>query len=58
MSKKTEDKKVKSNFDINNALTNVNRYLKEGFMLYIENEKITSQKQFDKLYNEYKEFKV
>lgn len=55
MTKQNEEKEVKSTkFDINTALTSVNRYLKEGFILYIKDEKITSQKQFDKLYDEYK----
>ena len=55
MSKK-KDKEAES-FDLNIALSNVNRYLKAGFIEYIDGEKVTSQRQFDKLYKEYKEFR-
>lgn len=58
MSKKGESKKEsKSSFDLDEALSNVNRYLLPGFVAYIKDEKVTSQKQFDKLYNDYKEFR-
>lgn len=49
-----EEKKIKSKFDLETRLSNVNCYLKDGFIEYIRNEKVTSQKQFDKLYNKYK----
>ena len=51
MSKKNEKK---SKFDLEENLSKVNRYLLPGFMEFIKSEKVTSQKQFDKLYNEYK----
>ncbi len=57
MSKKKEEKKIESKFNLEEALSNVNRYLKQGFLEYIKNEKVTSKKQFDKLYNDYKEFR-
>ncbi len=57
MSKKKDDNKEDSKFDLESALSNVNRYLKPGFLEYIKDEKVTSQRQFDKLYNEFKEFK-
>lgn len=58
MSKKEDDKKKDSkSFDLEESLSIVNRYLKPGFIEYIKDEKVTSQKQFDKLYNEFKEFK-
>lgn len=62
MSKKKETKKTKSepkneDFDLDGALSTVNRYLLDGFVEYIADEKIASQKQFDKLYNDYKELK-
>ena len=56
MSKK-ENKKNDSKFDLDTALSTVNRYLLDGFKDYIKDEKVTSQKQFDKLYNDYKEFR-
>ena len=52
MSKKNENKE-EVKFDLTVALSTVNRYLKPGFIEFIKDEKITSQKQFDKLYNEY-----
>ena len=57
MSKKKDDNKEDSKFSLESALSNVNRYLRPGFMAYIKDEKVTSQRQFDKLYNEFKEFK-
>lgn len=57
MSKKKDDNKEDSKFSLESALSNVNRYLKPGFLEYIKDEKVTSQRQFDKLYNEFKEFK-
>lgn len=57
MSKKKDDNKEDSKFDLESVLSNVNRYLLPGFLAYIKDEKVTSQRQFDKLYNEFKEFK-
>ena len=57
MSKKKDDNKEDSKFSLESALSNVNRYLLPGFLEYIKDEKVTSQRQFDKLYNEFKEFK-
>ena len=57
MSKKKDDNKEDSKFSLESALSNVNRYLLPGFLAYIKDEKVTSQRQFDKLYNEFKEFK-
>ena len=57
MTKKKTDKKEDAKFDLATALSNVNRYLKEGFLEFIKEEKVTSQKQFDELYNDYKEFR-
>jgi len=54
MSKKNE---TKAKFDLDKSLSNVNRYLKPGFVKFINGEKITNQKQFDKLYNDYKELR-
>lgn len=52
--KKVENK---SKFDLEESLSTVNRYLLPGFMEFIKDEKVTSQKQFDKLYNDYKELR-
>lgn len=59
MTKKKEEKqkKAESNFNLDDALSNVNRYLKPGFIEHIKGENVTSQKQFDKLYNEFKELR-
>lgn len=56
MSKKEKDK-TESKFNLDEALSTVNRFLKAGFLEYIKDEKVTTQKQFDKLYNDYKEFR-
>ena len=42
-------------FQLETAILTVNRYLRQGFTEYIRDKKITTQKQFDKIYNEYKE---
>ena len=55
--KKESKKKEESKFDLDEALSNVNPYLRAGFMAFIKDEKVTTQKQFDKLYNDYKEFR-
>ena len=56
--KKEETKKeVDSNFNLDEALLTVNRYLKPGFIEYIQGKDVTTQKQFDELYNEFKELR-
>lgn len=57
MSKKEDTKEKGSKFDLESALSNVNRYLKPGFLEYVKDEKVTTQRQFDKLYNDYKELR-
>ena len=58
MSKKNETKtESNSKFELETALSTVNRYLRQGFIEFIKNEKVTTQRQFDKLYNDYKELK-
>ena len=57
MTKKKDKTKNESKFDLTIALSTVHPYLLDGFKEYIKDEKITSQEQFDKLYNEYKEFR-
>lgn len=57
MSKKEDTKEKGSKFDLESALSIVNRYLREGFLEYIKDEKVTTQRQFDKLYNDYKELR-
>jgi len=60
MTKKKEKKsepEEKEDFNLAEALSTVNRYLIPGFSEYIKDEEIKSQKQFDKLYNDYKEFR-
>ena len=57
MSKKKTEKEGAVSFDLETALSTVNRYLLEGFIEYIKGEKVTTQRQFDKLYNDYKELK-
>lgn len=46
--------KKQNDFNLKEELSNVNRYLKQGFTEYIKNKKVTDKKQFDKLYNEFK----
>jgi len=58
MSKKNETKtESNSKFELDIALSNVNRYLLHGFKDWIKDEKVTTQRQFDKLYNDYKELR-
>ena len=57
MTKKKEETKKESKFDLDKSLSNVNRYLLPGFKEFIRGEKVTSQKQFDKLYDTYKEIR-
>ena len=57
MSKKKNETKSDSQFELDVALSNVNRYLLQGFKDWIKDEKVTTQRQFDKLYNDYKELK-
>ena len=59
MSKKTNDKKETKteSFSLEDSLSCVNEYLLPGFLEFIKDEKISTQKQFDKFYNDYKEFR-
>ena len=57
MSKKKNETKSDSQFELEVALSNVNRYLLSGFKEFIKDEKVTTQRQFDKLYNDYKELR-
>lgn len=57
MSKKDSKTESNSKFELDIALSTVNRYLLEGFLEFIKGEKVTTQRQFDKLYNDYKELK-
>lgn len=54
MTKKKEDKK---DFDLESNLKQVNPFLKDGFIIFIHDKQIATQKQFDKYYKEYKELK-
>lgn len=57
MSKKKTETKSDSKFELETALSNVNRYLLPGFREFIKDEKVATQRQFDKLYNDYKELR-
>ena len=57
MSKKKTETKSDSKFELETALSNVNRYLLPGFLEFIKDEKVATQRQFDKLYNDYKELR-
>lgn len=57
MSKKKTGKEEAVSFDLETALSTVNRYLLPGFKEYIRDEKIATQRQFDKIYNDYKELR-
>ena len=57
MSKKKNETKSYSQFELDVALSNVNRYLLSGFKEFFKDEKVTTQRQFDKLYNDYKELR-
>ena len=46
---------ARTGFDVENALLTVNRFLREGFKSFIEDKKVKSQKEFDKLLQEYGE---
>ena len=50
----TEEPK-KEDFDVEKALLTVNRFLREGFKSFIEDKKVKTQKEFDKLLTEYGE---
>lgn len=54
MTKKKEDKK---DFDMESSLKQVNPFLRDGFILFIQDKQIATEKQFDKYYKEYKELK-
>lgn len=51
----TEEPKKETPFDVENALLTVNRFLREGFKSFIEDKKVKTQKEFDKLLQEYGE---
>ena len=57
MTKKKEDEKTNSNFDLDSELTDYpcSRMLKEGFKSYIESKNITirSKSDFTKKFNDY-----
>lgn len=53
--KNTKKEKAEPKFDLEAALSTVNKYLLPGFKEYIKPVEVTSQKQFDELYNNYKE---
>lgn len=50
-----EEPKKEASFDVENALLTVNRFLREGFKSFIEDKKVKTQKEFDKLLQEYGE---
>ena len=50
-----EEPKKETPFDVENALLTVNRFLREGFKSFIEDKKVKTQKEFDKLLTEYGE---
>lgn len=50
-----EEPKKEAPFDVENALLGVNRFLREGFRSFIEDKKVKTQKEFDKLLTEYGE---
>lgn len=50
-----EEPKKETPFDVENALLTVNRFLREGFKSFIEDKKVKTQKEFDKLLQEYGE---
>ena len=50
-----EEPKKETPFDVENALLGVNRFLREGFKSFIEDKKVKTQKEFDKLLTEYGE---
>lgn len=52
MAKKRQEKQADT-FNINEALKNVNPYLKNGFHKFILNKDVKSQKDFEKLLKEY-----
>lgn len=51
----TKEPKKEAPFDVENALLTVNRFLREGFKSFIEDKKVKTQKEFDKLLQEYGE---
>lgn len=52
-SKKKESPKEDSKFDLEESLSQVNRFLLPGFRDYIADKEVKNQKQFDKYYKEY-----
>lgn len=55
--KKQDNAPVTSSFDMEKALSTVNRFLLPGFLEYIKDTDIKTQRQFNKLYKEYGEMK-
>ncbi len=55
--KKDDTEKAATTFDLEAALLTVNRYLLPGFREYIRDEKISTERQFNKFYNDYKELR-
>lgn len=54
---KKQDNAPVSSFDMEKALSTVNRFLLPGFLEYIKDTDIKTQRQFNKLYKEYGEMK-
>lgn len=55
--KEETKKETASNFNTEEALKNVNRFLKDGFRDYITDKTIKNQNQFNKLLKEYGEIR-
>ena len=55
--KEETKKEPTSNFNTEEALKNVNRFLKDGFRDYITDKTIKNQNQFNKLLKEYGEIR-
>ena len=55
--KEETKKETTSTFNTEEALKNVNRFLKDGFRDYIQNKTIKNQNQFNKLLKEYGEIR-
>ena len=55
--KENESKSKETYFNLEEALSEVNKYLREGFVAFIEDKKVKTQKEFDKLLKEYGELR-
>lgn len=55
--KEETKKETASTFNTEEALKDVNRFLKDGFRDYIQNKTIKNQNQFNKLLKEYGEIR-